>query len=322
MYFTTIDQQECAVKPMNCPGHILVYKDRPHSYKELPIKGGEFGLVHRHELSGVLSGLFRVRCFTQDDAHVFCTEEQLQEQIKELIGLVETIYSAFGFTYHLELSTRPAKAMGEQHIWDVAEKALADAMKSKKLEFKINPGDGAFYGPKIDCHVKDALGRSWQCGTIQVDFSMPEKFDMTFEGSDGAKHRPVMLHRAIYGSFERFLGILIEHFAGKFPLWLSPVPVRLVTVTDRAVPFAQEVLENLKDHGIVRATIDVRAESLGKKIREAQLEYVNYIVTIGDKEVDEKTLSVRHRSGEVVQGVAVNAFVKQLLAEIKSKQMK
>lgn len=320
MYFTNVDGQESAVKPMNCPGHILVYKNKPHSYKELPIKAGEFGLVHRHELSGVLSGLFRVRCFTQDDAHVFCTIEQLQDQIKELIGLVQTVYSAFGFTYHLELSTKPAKAMGDQKIWDLAEKALADAMNALSLDFKINPGDGAFYGPKIDCHVKDALGRSWQCGTIQVDFSMPEKFDVSYEGADGKKHRPVMLHRAIYGSFERFFGILVEHFAGKFPLWLSPVPVQLVTVTDRSVPFAEEVVKKLKAAGIVRASMDARAETLGKKIREAQLDKTNYIITVGDKEVEEQTLAIRSRDGAVRHDVKVDDFIAELVKEISEKK--
>lgn len=321
MYFTKIDGGDYAVKPMNCPGHILIFKDRPHSYKELPIKAGEFGLVHRHELSGVLSGLFRVRYFTQDDAHVFCTEEQLQDQIKELIQLVQTIYSAFGFEYHLELSTKPAKAMGDPKLWGLAEKSLGDAMKSLNLDFKVNPGDGAFYGPKIDCHVKDALGRSWQCGTIQLDFSMPEKFDLMYEGSDSKRHRPVMLHRAIYGSFERFLGILVEHFAGKFPLWLSPVPVKLVTVTDRSVDFAKEVRAKLFAAGIVRAEVDSRTETLGKKIRDAQLEKTNYIVTIGDMEAEEKTLAIRSRDGNVSRDVPVDKFIEDLLKEIAEKRL-
>ena len=321
MYFTQIDGADYAVKPMNCPGHILVYRNRPHSYRELPIKAGEFGLVHRHELSGVLSGLFRVRCFTQDDAHVFCTQEQLKEQIVELIELVQRVYSAFGFEYHLELSTRPAKAMGDPKLWKVAEETLETAMKAKELNYKVNPGDGAFYGPKIDCHVKDALGRSWQCGTIQLDFQMPEKFDLTYEGADGHKHRPVMLHRAIYGSFERFFGILLEHFAGRYPLWLSPVPVRLVTVTDRSVPFAEEVLASLKAAGFDRASIDDRTETLGKKIREAQLEQVNYIVTIGDKESEQRTLSVRSRAGEVRHDVALDEFIEGLRGERDERRL-
>ncbi|MFP4523939.1 MAG: threonine--tRNA ligase, partial [Candidatus Woesearchaeota archaeon] len=320
MYVTRIDDKDTAVKPMNCPGHLLLYKDRAHSYKELPLKVGEFGLVHRHELSGVLSGLLRVRCFTQDDAHVYCTEDQLQGQIQELIGLVRRVYSAFGFDYHLELSTKPEKSMGDPKRWELAESALSKALEAEGLDFKINPGDGAFYGPKIDCHVKDALGRSWQCGTIQVDFSMPEKFDLTYRGSKDQEERPVMLHRAIYGSFERFFAIITEHFAGKFPLWLSPVPVRVVTVTQRANDYARKVHERLVEAGF-RSELNDRTETMGKKVREAQLDHVNYVVTIGDKEVENETLAVRPRDGDVRFGVPVGEFVKELEAERDERRL-
>ncbi|RME52886.1 threonine--tRNA ligase [Candidatus Woesearchaeota archaeon] len=320
MYFTKIDNQEFAVKPMNCPGHILMYKTRLRSYRDLPIKQGEFGMVHRHELSGVLSGLFRVRCFTQDDAHIFCTEDQIQEQIIELIGLVDKVYRTFGFKYAVELSTKPEKAMGDPRIWELAENSLKDALKAKNMPFSINEGDGAFYGPKIDFHVRDAMGRSWQCGTIQLDFSMPEKFDLSYEGSDGKKHRPVMIHRAIYGSLERFIGILLEHFGGKFPLWLSPMPVRIVTVTDRALSFARSVRDALRNEGI-RAELDARGETIGKKVREARLDMVNFIVTIGDKEVQQKKLAVRDREGKVEFGVDLDEFLQRLKRKIAEKSL-
>ncbi|MBU0457065.1 MAG: threonine--tRNA ligase [Nanoarchaeota archaeon] len=321
MYFTKIDGADFAVKPMNCPGNILIFKSKVHSYKELPIKAGEFGLVHRHELSGVLSGLFRVRVFTQDDAHIFCTEEQIKDQIIELLDLVKKIYSTFGFEYSVELSTKPDKAMGDPKKWEIAEKALADALDAKKIKYKLNPGDGAFYGPKIDFHVRDALERSWQCGTIQLDFQMPEKFDLTFEGNDGKKHRPVMLHRAIYGSVERFMGILIEHFIGKFPLWLNPVQIKVLTITDRNISFAKEIVEKLKSNGF-RTELDDRTETMGKKIREAQIEKVNYILTIGDQEQEKKTIAVRRRTGENKFDVNVDEFINQLLEEVERKDIK
>jgi threonyl-tRNA synthetase len=321
MYFTSIDCTECALKPMNCPANILIFKERLHSYKELPIKAGEFGIVHRHELSGVLSGLFRVRYFTQDDAHVFCTKEQLEEEIIELINLVKTIYSAFGFEYHLELSTRPEKAMGDKKIWSIAEKALKKALDKQSLKYVVNEGDGAFYGPKIDCHVKDALGRSWQCGTIQLDFFMPEKFDLTYEGSDGKKHRPVMLHRAIYGSFERFIGILIEHFAGKFPLWISPNQIKIITVNDDCIDYAKEIEKTFRLNGF-RVETDYRSETIGKKVREARHERFNYIVTIGEKEVKAKTLAVKSRAGDMNFGVKIDDFLKELRKEIDDKEIK
>lgn len=314
MYFTKIDKEDFAVKPMNCPGNLLIFKTRLHSYKELPIKAGEFGLVHRHELSGVLSGLFRVRVFTQDDAHIFCTKEQIKSQVIELIELVDRIYSKFGFTYDVELSTRPKKAMGSLNDWKIAEKALEDSLKAKKIKYKLNRGDGAFYGPKIDYHIKDALGRSWQCGTIQLDFQMPGKFDLSYEGKDGKKHRPVMLHRAIYGSLERFIGILIEHYAGKFPLWLSPVQVKIVTVTNRHDKYANKLKEELKDNNI-RVELDDRNESISKKIRDAHKELPFYVITIGDKEVKSDDLAVRTRENKVIN-IKKEKFIKNILEDI------
>lgn len=318
MYFTKIDNKDFAVKPMNCPGGILIFRNKLHSYKEFPLKVAELGLVHRHELSGVLNGLFRVRVFTQDDAHIFCTEEQLENEIIGVINLSNKIYKTFGLSYELELSTRPEKRTGTDKMWDNAETALEKALKKLKLTYKINPGDGAFYGPKIDFHIKDSLGRTWQCGTIQVDFSMPEKFDLTYDGSDGRKHRPVMVHRAILGSVERFLGILIEHYAGNFPLWLSPVQVRIVTVNDNCINFAKEIQEKLEKNDI-RVEIDSRSESIGKKVRDAQVEKVNYIVTIGEKEIENKKLAVRTREGKVTFGVNTDTFIKELKEEINKK---
>ncbi len=320
MYFSKIDEQDVAVKPMNCPGHILVYKSRRHSYRELPLKMGEYGIVHRHELSGVLSGLFRVRCFTQDDAHIFCRDDQMKDQIVELIDLVHAAYSPFGFEYRVELSTKPEKAMGDPKRWEIAESALADALKSKGMEYKINAGDGAFYGPKIDFHVRDAIGRYWQCGTIQVDFSMPEKFGMTYEGSDGQQHCPVMLHRAIFGSLERFIGILIEHFAGKFPLWVSPVQVKVLSVADRHEEYAKEVAGIMRTAGL-RVEVDSRSETIPKKVRNAQLEKVNYILVVGDQEVEGRTVTVRQRDGTVVGAKKVDEFVNDLVAEVREKRL-
>ncbi|MFH1592625.1 MAG: threonine--tRNA ligase [Candidatus Woesearchaeota archaeon] len=319
MYFTKIEGADYAVKPMNCPGNILIFKNRLHSYRELPIKAGEFGIVHRHELSGVLSGLFRVRAFTQDDAHIFCTEEQVKDQIIELINLTDKVYSVFGFDYDVELSTMPTEAMGTLKMWKTAEKALSEALKTRKIKFTINEGEGAFYGPKIDFHVKDALGRSWQCGTIQLDFSMPEKFDLTYENIDGRKHRPVMIHRTIYGSFERFIGILIEHYAGKFPLWLSPVQIKILTLTDKNKKYGKEVYEKFKKEGL-RVVLDDRSESMGRKVRDAQLSNFNYIITVGDKEQKNKTLAVRTLDGKVKFGVKINSFLKKVLDEIDRKE--
>lgn len=318
MYFTKIDNIDYAIKPMNCPGNMLIFKSKLHSYRELPIKAGEFGLVHRHELSGVLTGLFRVRVMTQDDAHVFCTKEQLEEQIIELIDLINKIYSTFGFKYEIELSTKPEKAMGDDKTWKLAEKILVKALKTKKIKYKLNPGAGAFYGPKIDFNIEDTIGRKWQCGTIQLDFSMPEKFNLTYEGKDGKKHRPVMLHRAIYGSLERFFGILIEHYAGNFPLWISPIQVKIVTVSDKNKKFAKEVEKKLKENNI-RVELDDRNESIGKKVRDAISQKINFILTIGDKEVTNKTLAIRSRDGKVKFGVPISKFIKDLLSDIENK---
>lgn len=316
MYFTTIDNQDYAIKPMNCPGNILIYKTTVHSYRELPIKAGEFGLVHRNELSGVLSGLFRVRCFTQDDAHVFCTPEQIEEQIKELIGFMDELYSKFGFKYSMELSTRPDDSMGDPKLWELAESKLKKVLDKTKKEYSINEGDGAFYGPKIDFHIKDALGRSWQCGTIQLDFQMPEKFNLTYEGSDGSKHRPVMIHRAVLGSVERFMGILVEHYAGKLPFWISPNQVKILPIADRHNDFCDEIAEELHLRGI-RVQVDKRTESTNRKIRDAQLQKYNYILVIGDKEVADNMVNIRHR-GEILGTKPYKKFIE----EINNKNLK
>jgi threonyl-tRNA synthetase len=321
MYFTKIDSDEenYAVKPMNCPGNILIYKNELHSYKELPIKAGEFGLVHRHELSGALSGMFRVRCFTQDDAHVFCTKEQIKDEVNELINFIDFVYKTFGFEYKMFLSTKPAKALGFEDLWNLAETALEEVLKDSKKEFEINPGDGAFYGPKIDFQIKDALGRMWQCGTIQLDFQMPEKFNLTYEGSDGQKHRPVMLHRAIYGSFERFIGILVEHFAGKFPLWISPNQVCILPIADRHNQYAQDLRKTIKRAGI-RVEVDDRCESIKKKVRDAQVQQFNYILIVGDNEEQNKTVNVRTRDNVVHGEKTVETFIKELQDEISEKK--
>ncbi|MBW2995889.1 threonine--tRNA ligase [Candidatus Woesearchaeota archaeon] len=321
MYFTKIDQADYAVKPMNCPGNILIFKTRLHSYRELPIKAGEFGLVHRHELSGVLSGLFRVRVFTQDDAHVFCEESQIKDQIIELLDLVKRIYSTFGFEYHIELSTKPPKAMGDPKLWDKAEKALAEALDTRKIKYKLNPGEGAFYGPKIDFHVKDAIGRSWQCGTIQLDFSMPEKFNLTYEGKDGKRHQPVMLHRAIYGSMERFMGILIEHFAGWFPLWLNPLQARVISVSDKFNKYAREIVKELKENGI-RVDFDDSKETTGKKIRDSQIAKIPIVINVGEKEQKAETVAVRTNSdGKVKFGVKLSSLIKKIKENVEKKEI-
>ncbi len=320
MYFTKIDKQDFAVKPMNCPGNILIFKTKMYSYRDLPLKAGEFGIVHRHELSGVLNGLLRVRYFTQDDAHIFCTKEQIKDQIIELINLTDKIYKVFGFKYEIELSTKPKDAMGSAKMWKLAEGSLQMALKAKKIKYIVNQGDGAFYGPKIDFHIKDALGRKWQCATIQLDFSMPEKFNLAYEGRDNKKHRIVMLHRTIYGTLERFLGILIEHFAGKFPLWLSPTQVKIITVSDKNIKFAKQVEKQLKENNI-RVELDDRAETIGKKVRESEInDKPNYTITIGDKETKTKTLAVRDRKGKVKFKVKPKTFLTQLTKEIETKK--
>jgi len=318
MYFTKIEDKDFAVKPMNCPGGILVYKSGLHSYRELPLRLAEVGLVHRHELSGVLNGLFRVRCFHQDDAHIYCMEEQIKGEIINIMNLIDRMYKTFKLEYHMELSTKPENHTGTDEMWKTAEEALKEALKEVKAEYKINPGDGAFYGPKIDFHVKDSLGRTWQCATIQLDFSMPELFELTYEGEDGKKHRPVMLHRVVYGAIERFLAILIEHYAGKFPTWLSPVQVVLMTVTDRNEKFAKEVFALLKQEGI-RVELDDRSESIGKKVRDNQVRKIPFMLTLGDKEQENKTLAIRTRDGNVRFGVKVEEFLKEITEEIRKR---
>lgn len=313
MYFTTIDEQTYAVKPMNCPGSILVYRRKIHSYRDLPLRMGELGLVHRHELSGVLHGLMRVRCFTQDDAHIFMTPDQIQREIEGVIDLTDYVYRLFGFEYHVELSTKPEKAMGDPELWEKAEAALAQALEAKGLPFKINPGDGAFYGPKIDFHLRDCIGRTWQCGTIQLDFQMPERFDLSYVGEDGQKHRPVMVHRVVFGSIERFIGILTEHFAGAFPVWLSPTQVKVMPVSPATAEYARQVASSLEEAG-VRTELDDRNEKIGYRIREAQLEKVPYMLVVGEKEAAAGSVAIRSRSGGD-QGVRPLAEFIQLVVE-------
>jgi len=318
MYFTEIDDAPYAVKPMNCPGGILVYKNKPHSYRELPLRIGELGLVHRHELSGVLHGLMRVRCFTQDDAHIFMTEAQIKDEIKGVAGMIDDFYKMFGFSYRVELSTRPEKAMGDPRVWDIATQALADAITEMGMAYRLNEGEGAFYGPKLDFHLQDSLGRTWQCGTIQLDFQMPEKFDLTYIGADNQPHRPVMIHRVLFGSIERFIGILIEHYAGAFPLWLSPVQAKILTITDRQDAYAANILAKLEAAGI-RAEADTRNEKIGYKIRAAQTEKAPYMLVLGDKEQLDGTAALRKR-GEGDQGaLALDEIIVRLRREIECK---
>ncbi|MDE5896585.1 MAG: threonine--tRNA ligase [Clostridia bacterium] len=294
MYTTKIDGEDCAVKPMNCPGGMLVYKLNPHSYKDLPIRMGELGLVHRHEKSGQLHGLMRVRCFTQDDAHIFMTPEQITGEIKSVVKLIDEVYSLFGFKYHVELSTRPDNSMGSDEDWEAATNALRAALDELHLSYAVNEGDGAFYGPKIDFHLEDSIKRTWQCGTIQLDFQMPQRFDLEYTGEDGLKHRPIMIHRVAFGSIERFIGILIEHYAGKFPVWLAPEQVKVLPVTDRAAEYAEQLVSQMRAMGL-RASADLRKEKIGKKILDAELEKVPYKLVVGDKEVENGTVSVRRR---------------------------
>jgi threonyl-tRNA synthetase len=320
MYFTTIDEADFAVKPMNCPGGMLVYKSRPHSYRELPIRLAELGLVHRHELSGVLHGLMRVRCFTQDDAHIFMLPSQVKDEISGVIDLVSDFYKVFGFTYHVELSTRPEKAMGSPETWELATRELREALEDKGFDYKVNEGDGAFYGPKIDFHLKDSLGRTWQCGTIQLDFQMPEKFDLNYIGEDGQKHRPAMIHRVVFGSLERFIGILTEHYAGAFPVWLAPVQVRVLPITDRHAGYAQKVVDRLDEKGI-RVELDARNEKVSYKIREAQAQKIPYMLVVGDKEAEQEAVAVRHRSRGDLGPLPLKEFEEQILKEIREKEI-
>lgn len=320
MYFTKIDDGDYAVKPMNCPGSTIVYKTNMHSYKEFPLRYAEFGLVHRHELSGALHGLFRVRSFTQDDAHVYCLPEQIEDEVFKMIDLADYLYSTFGFKYTLELSTRPADYMGDLETWEYAESALKAALEKRNMPYKINPGDGAFYGPKIDFHLQDAIGRDWQCGTIQLDMQMPINFDLTYVDANNERKRPVMLHRAMFGSIERFLGILIEHFAGKFPLWMAPVQVEIIPVSEKTNKYASEVYEELNKAGF-RVDLDLRNEQMGAKIRDAQLKKINYMLILGEKESENKNISVRTRNNTNKNGIELADFIADLKCEIEEKRI-
>ncbi len=315
MYFVKIDEKDFAVKPMNCPGHILIYNTQKHSYRDLPLRMAEIGQVHRHERSGVTHGLLRVRTFSIDDAHIFCAEEQIEEEVARVIHLLISVYQKFGFQeFKIELSTRPKDSIGSEEIWNKATSGLQNALTHLKLSYQLNPGEGAFYGPKIDFHVKDSIGRTWQCGTVQLDFSMPERFHLNYVGADSKEHRPVMIHRAIFGSVERFLGILIEHYAGAFPVWLAPVQVIILNVTDNQKEYAQKVYEKLHE-AQVRVALDSRNEKLGFKIREAQLQKIPYMGVIGDKEVQSQTLSIRQRSGESLSPMTVDQFITAVKAQ-------
>ena len=318
MYTTVIDDEDYAVKPMNCPGGMLVYKSEPHSYKDLPLRVGELGLVHRHEKSGQLHGLMRVRCFTQDDAHIFMTPEQIRGEIKGVAKLIDEVYSLFGFKYHVELSTRPEDSMGSDADWEMATEGLKGALDDLGLDYVINEGDGAFYGPKIDFHLEDSIGRTWQCGTIQLDMQMPQRFDLEYIGADGEKHRPVMIHRVAFGSIERFIGILIEHFAGAFPTWLAPVQVKVLPISDKYMDYAQKVLDTLNEAGI-RSEIDTRAEKIGYKIREARLQKIPYMLVVGAKEEEENLVSVRSRFKGDEGQKDLQAFIGEILEEIRTK---
>lgn len=320
MYATKIDGEDYCIKPMNCPGGILVYKRKPHSYRDLPIRMGELGIVHRHELSGALHGLMRVRCFTQDDAHIFCTPDQLMDEIFGVINLIDSVYKVFGFEYDLELSTRPEDSMGSDEDWEAATNALRQALDSLDRPYKINEGDGAFYGPKIDFHLHDCIGRTWQCGTIQVDFQMPERFDITYMGADGEKHRPIMLHRVAFGSIERFIGILIEQFAGAFPLWLAPVQVEVIPVSERHLEYAAKVRDQMRAAGL-RCELDTRNEKMGYKIREAQMMKIPYMLVVGDKEIENNTVAVRSRAGGDLGVMEPDAFLAKAKEEIDTKAL-
>ena len=318
MYTTEIDGEDYAIKPMNCPGGILVYKTKMHSYKDLPLRMGELGIVHRHELSGALHGLMRVRNFTQDDAHIFMTREQIKDEIKGVVQLIDSVYKTFGFEYHIELSTQPEDSMGSKEDWDIATAALRDAVTELGYDYEVNEGDGAFYGPKLDFHLKDCLGRTWQCGTIQLDFQLPERFELEYTGADGEKHRPIMIHRVVFGSIERFIAILTEHFAGAFPMWLAPVQVKLLPIADRHLEYLEQVKEKLEAAGL-RCEIDARSEKIGFKIRAAQLEKVPYMLIAGDKDVENTTVSVRARKAGDEGAATVDAFIAKALEEVKTK---
>ncbi|EEU03254.1 threonine--tRNA ligase [Eubacterium saphenum ATCC 49989] len=320
MYFTSIDDAEYAIKPMNCPGAMLTYKRKLYSYRDFPIRLAELGQVHRHELHGALHGLMRVRTFTQDDAHIFMTPDIVKDEIKRVVSFIDDVYNLFGFKYHIELSTRPEDSMGTDEEWNHAIDSLEAAIKEMGKDYVINEGDGAFYGPKLDFHLEDSLGRTWQCGTIQLDFQMPQKFDLTYVGSDGEKHRPIIIHRVIFGSIERFIGILIEHFAGKFPLWLAPEQVRLLTVTEKFVPYAEKVSKELAKHGI-RVKVDARNEKIGYKLRQGRNERVSYLAVIGEREAEADTLSVRSSKEGDLGSLSIDKFIDALCDEIATKKL-
>ncbi len=321
MYTTVIDEIDFAIKPMNCPGGMLVYRSEPHSYKELPLRVGELGLVHRHELSGTLHGLFRVRCFTQDDAHIFMTWEQMRDEIKRVIELFDEVYSVFGLGYEIEVSTMPEDHMGEVEVWDFATDTLKAACEDMGKKYTVNEGDGAFYGPKLDFHLSDSLGRTWQCGTIQLDMQLPERFELEYTGSDGEKHRPAMIHRVVFGSIERFIGVITEHFAGAFPLWIAPQQVIVLPITDRAGDYADKIAKKLNDSGF-RVEVDHRSEKLGYKIREAQGMKIPYMVIVGDKDIENNTVSIRHRSGADLGAMPYEDFEALLIEEQNTKLIK
>ena len=318
MYTTVIDGEDYAIKPMNCPGGMLVYAAEPHSYRDLPLRVGELGLVHRHELSGALHGLFRVRCFTQDDAHIFMTREQMESEIQNVVRLFDEVYNVFGLKYTVELSTMPEDHIGTVEEWEANQEILKKAITGMGKDFVVNEGDGAFYGPKLDFHIEDCLGRTWQCGTIQLDSQLPERFNLEYTGEDGQKHRPVMIHRVVFGSIERFIGVITEHFAGAFPLWLTPVQVKVLPVTDRAHEYAKGLSQKLVDAGI-RAEDDCRSEKLGYKIREAQMQKIPYMLVVGDRDMENGTVSVRTRKGEDLGAMTMDAFLSKCLSEIASK---
>lgn len=318
MYTSVIDGEDFAIKPMNCPGGMLVYKSMPHSYRDFPLRMGELGLVHRHEKSGTLHGLMRVRCFTQDDSHIFMLEEQVKDEIKGVMRLIDEVYQMFGFKYHVELSTRPETSIGSDEDWELATLALKEALEEKNMNYIVNEGDGAFYGPKIDFHLEDSLGRTWQCGTIQLDFQLPLRFEAEYIGMDGEKHRPIMIHRVVFGSIERFIGILIEHYAGKFPTWLSPVQVKVLSISDKYSAYANEVVANLKASGI-RAEVDNRDEKVGYKIREARMLRIPYVLVVGEKEASEGTIAVRHREEGELGNMNLEEFSLKILQESKNR---
>ena len=319
MYTSMIDNKEFALKPMNCPGGMLVYKSEGHSYRDLPLRVGELGRVHRHEISGALHGLMRVRAFTQDDAHIFMLPEQIKSEILGVIKLIDEVYDTLGFKYNVELSTRPEDSMGSDEEWNMAERSLKEALDEGGLDYKINEGDGAFYGPKIDFHIEDSLGRSWQCGTIQLDFQLPQRFELEYIGSDGGKHRPIVIHRVIFGSIERFIGILIEHFAGKFPVWLSPIQVKVLPISDSFMEYGHEVIDKLRKYGI-RCEIDNRSEKIGYKIREARNERIPYMIIVGEKEKNHGNISLRSRDMGEEGSTSLEEFITRVLKEDQEKK--